>query len=167
MDSQSQRLPQKWQGDLNYLKCIDPQNTEPNSVPQPLSQLDPVHIVVHSSLPYFDVGYVLASMSVACDSELKFEICLCVRDDVMVYGHLSGARRPSATQYASTLPAGLSNMYCSVDLASILASSNFDSAQLLQNLPKVCSIIKDHVLVMSYISPVLCQGLISVLNSDA
>ena len=47
VDSQSQRLPQKWQGDLKHLKCIDPQNTEPNSVPQPLSQLDPVHIVVH------------------------------------------------------------------------------------------------------------------------
>ena len=146
VDSQSQRLPQKWQGDLECLKHTDPQvaisevtNIEPNSVPQPLSSLDPVHVVMYISLPYFDVGYVLASVSVARDGEIKFEICLCVRDDVMMYGHASGARLPSASQHTSTPPTGLSNMYCSVDLLSMLASStDFDSAQLLQSLSPRC-----------------------------
>ena len=81
VDSQSQRLPQKWQGDLECLKHTDPQvaisevtNIEPNSVPQPLSLLDPLHIVMYISLPYFDVGYVLGSVSVARDGEIKIEI---------------------------------------------------------------------------------------------
>ena len=175
VDSQSQRLPQKWQGDPERFKHTDPQlalseitNTEPNSVPQPLSPLDPLHIVVYISLPYFDVGYVLASLSIACDSELKCEFYVCVRDDVMMYGHLSGVRLP---QYSSTPLAGLSilpHIYRSIDLISILTSTtDFDSAQLLQSLPKVYSTIKDRFLVMSYLSPILDHRLSPIFNSDA
>ena len=51
--------------------------------------------MIYISLPYFDVGYVLASVSVACDGEIKIEIYLCVRDDVMMYRY--GHRLPSAS----------------------------------------------------------------------
>ena len=98
-------------------------------------------------------------MSVASDGELKFEICLCVRDDVMMYGHASGARHPSASQHASTSLTGptiMPHIYHSVDLVDMLTSSaNFDSAQLWKRLPKVYSTIKDRFCVMSYVSPIL------------
>ena len=121
---------------------------------------------MYISLPYFDVGYVLASLSIACDSELKCEFYVCVRDDVMMYGHLSGVRLP---QYSSTPLTGLSilpHIYRSIDLISILTSTtDFDSAQLLQSLPKVYSTIKDRFLVMSYLSPKLDHRLSPIFNS--
>jgi hypothetical protein len=175
VDSRSQKLPQKWQGDLEQLKNTDPQITlsdvsNIDSIPQPLSPLDPVHVVLYISLPYIDVGYVLASVSVARDSEIKFEICLCVRDDVMMYCHVSGPRLASTSQRASTPLTGLSilpHIYRSVDLVSMLTSStDFDHEQLLQNLPKVYSTIKDRFLVMSYISPIFFHTVSSIFNDD-
>ena len=128
--------------------------------------------MVYISLPYFDVGYVLASASVARDGEIKFEICLCVRDDVMIYCHVSGARPLSASQHVSTplTPelAIIPHDYISCDLLSMLVlSTNFDSEQLLQSLPKVCSTIKDRFLVMSYVSPILFYRVSPIFNSDA
>ena len=172
VDGQSQRLPQKWQGDIKQLERVDPQvaiselsNIEPSSLPQPLSPLDPVHIVLYVSLPYFDLGYMLASVSVSCDSELKLEFCLCARDDVMMYGRMSGARLPSASQNASTPLTGtltLPHVYRSVDLVSMLSSSaDFNSVS------QVCSAIKDRFLVMTYISPIFFHKISSIFDTGA
>ena len=88
-----------------------------------------------------------------------------------MYGHVSGARLPSASQSASTPHTGMSTMphiYLSIDLVGMLTSStDFDSAQLLQSLSKVCSAIKDHFLVMSYISPIFFHRISSIFDADA
>ena len=182
VDRKSQRLPWKFQGDLEQLKLTDPQvahlelsstDSEPTSFPQPLSSFDPLHIVLYVSIPYFDVGYMLASASISCDRELKLDFCVCVRDDVMMYGHVSGVRLAAASQSAS-IPNSNHDMsspppyiYRSFDLVGILTSDvNFDSAELLQRLPKGCSTIKDRFLVMSYISPIFFNRISSIFNAD-
>ena len=170
VDKKSERLPQKFEGDLEQLKRIDPQvahsellstDFEPTSL-QPLSSFDPLHIVLYVSIPYFDVGYVLACASITYDGEVKFNFCICVRDDVMMYGHVSGIRLTAASQNsaaASHIPSTNPSspppyMYCSLDLVGLLTSDmGYDSEELLQRLPKGCATIKDRFLVMSYISP--------------
>ena len=178
VDRNSQKLPRKWQGDLEQLKNVDPQvfyselsSIDPTSIPQPLSSFDPVHIVLYVSLPYFDVGYVLASLSVSCNRELKFDICICVRDDVMMYVHVSGVRIVAKSQSATMHEASVSSpppyIYRSFDIVGLITSDmNCDSTELLQRLPKGCSIIKDRFLVMSYFSPIFLPGVSSIFNAD-
>ena len=183
VDGKSQRLPRKFQGNLEQLKHIDPQvaqselsstDSEPISFPQPLSSFDPLHIVLYVSIPYFDVGYVLASASISCDGELKLDFCVCVRDDIMMYGHVSGVQL-AVTSQSPSIPDTNRDMsspppynYCSFDLVGILTSDvNYDSAELLQRLPKGCSAIKDRFLVMSYISPIFFnQRISSIFNAN-
>ena len=166
VDCQSQKLPKKWQGDIKSLES-NPEGMysefapiDPNDVPIALSSFDLIHIVLYCPLPYFDVGYVLASVSISRDGELKFDFCACVRDDVMMYGHVSGVQLPSvsAPPQASSISSSETpppHLYFSYDLLSELTSdiaANPESNDYLKSLPQWCSAIKDRFLLMTYVS---------------
>ena len=160
VDQQSERHPEKWQGDLKSLECnaeglhseFVPVN--PNDVPIALSSFDLVHYVLYCPLPYLDVGYMLLTISVSRNGEVKFDFCACVRDDVMMYGHVSGIQllSVSAPPQASSISKSQTpppHLYFSY------VASDSESNEFFEYLPQWCSIIKDQFLLMAYISP-LC-----------
>ena len=158
VDKQSQRHPKKWQGDMQRVKdspkavFSELSSIEPTSIPQALSPFDLFHIVLYCPLPFFDMGYVLASMSVSCDRELKFDSCACIRDDIMMYGHLSGVQIPSASpaKYTDTCKTPPPHDYVHVPFEIF---REFFSDISIADLPRWCSTVRDGFLLMTYISP--------------
>ena len=183
VDEKSTKGPHKWQGDVTTLQqqaellqnpldlFTDFSSAERASVLQPLSSSDPFHVVLYCAIPFIDIGYVLASLSITQDRELRIECCACVNDEVMMYFHISGIRPSSESISQSTRTSTVTNLqfpyyiYQSVDLINELFPGS-QRDEVIKVLPPWCSTIKDRFLVMTFKSPLFMHKIIDMFSEE-
>lgn len=163
VDIISQRSPKKWQGTLQQLRhnpktlLSEYSSADPASLPQPLSSLNPIHIVLYFPLPFFDIGFVLISLSITPDEVpvIECDACICIGDDVMMYGHLTMSK--SAVQVSSThnTAPSMPYLYNELPLESCIKEIFSDTElyeKLMENVPKGFLKIKDCLILKAFIS---------------
>ena len=182
VDKKSKKGARVLQGDINTIQQLawlmqNPldlfsvlSSAERSLFSQPLSSFDPFHVVLYCALPFIDIGYILVSLSITQDREVRLKFCACINDDVISYAHISGIRLPSTSQ-CTRIPTNSPHalgpfpyIYRSLDFFDEIFQNSSQYDKVIKEFPQWCLTLMDRFSGMVFVSPLFFHTISDLMS---